>query len=97
MSDMLLVKVAGTTCLYLVDTQEKDGAGNPVVRFKAWKDRNGIDLYWMGWRVDQVYTLSKSTAVWYRVSVPDAAESLLKRGACAEVSSEPSPEGRLPA
>lgn len=97
MSVILLVGLAGSAALYRADTQEKDAGGNPVVRFKAWMDRNGVDLYWMGRRVERVYTMGRSTEVWYRVSIPDAAESLLDRGACIKVSSEPSPEGRLPA
>lgn len=97
MSGTLLVRLEGSDRLYRTDTQERDAGGHPVVRFKAWIDSDGVDLYWMGRRVDQVYTMGKSTEVWYRVSVPNAAESLLKRGACVQVSSEPSPEGRLPA
>lgn len=97
MSAVLLVGLVGNAALYRVDTQEKDADGNPVVRFKAWVDFYGVDLYWMGRLVDRVYTTGASTDVWYRVSIPDAAESLLKQGACVKVSSEPSPEGRLPA
>ena len=96
MSVILLVKVVGIACLYRADTQETDAEGNSVVRFKAWTDRDGIDLYWMGRLVEQVYTMGESTEVWYRVSIPDAVESLLKRDLCERVSSQPSPEGRLP-
>ena len=97
MSVVLLVGLVGNAALYRVDTQEKDADGNPVVRFKAWVDFYGTDLYWMGRPVDRVYTMGASAEVWYRVAVPDAARSLLNRGACVAVSSEPSPEGRLPA
>jgi len=97
MSVILLVGLAGRAALYRANTQEKDADGNPVVRFKAWVDSYGVDLYWMGRVVDRVYTMGESADVWYRVPVPDAARSLLNRGACIAVSSEPSPEGRLPA
>lgn len=97
MSVVLLVKLEGSDCLYLADTQEKDAGGNPVVRFKAWIDRDGVDLYWRGRRVDMLYTMSLFATRWIGVSIPDAAESLLMRGACVKVSSEPSPEGSLPA
>lgn len=96
MSVVLLVKLEGSDCLYRADTQEKDAGGNPVVRFKAWIDRDGVDLYWMGRRVDMLYTMSLSTKRWIDVSIPTAAERLMKAGACIEVSSEPFPEGRLP-
>ena len=97
MSVILLVKLEGSDRLYWANTREKDAGGNFVVRFKAWVDSDAVDLYWMGRRVDKVYTMGPSTEVWYRVSIPRAAESLLMRSACVEVSSEPSPEGRLPA
>ena len=96
MSVILLVKLAGFPDLYRANTQEKDAAGNPVVRFKAWIDRNGVDLYWRGRLVDMLYTMSLSTERWIDVSIPTAIERLEKKGACVRVSSEPSPEGRLP-
>lgn len=96
MSVVLLVKLEGSDCLYRANTQEKDAGGNPVVRFKAWIDSDGVDLYWMGRRVDMLFTSSLSTERWIDVSIPTAVERLVKAGACLEVSSEPSPEGRLP-
>ena len=96
MSVILLVKLGGSDCLYRANTQEKDAGGNPVVRFKAWIDRDGVDLYWMGRRVDMLYTMSLFEGRWINVPIPTAAERLAKAGACIEVSSEPSPEGRLP-
>jgi hypothetical protein len=50
----------------------------------------------MGRPVDRLYTMSLSTERWMDVSIPVAAERLVKAGACVKVSSQPSPEGRLP-
>lgn len=96
MSVVLLVELDVWPYLYRVNTQAKDAEGNPVVPFKAWKDRNGIDLYWMGRRVCRVYAMNDSAEVWRLVCIPDAANALLRQGVCVKVSSEPSPEGELP-
>ena len=98
MSVVLLVRLSGMASLYRVDTQEKDGEGNLVVRFAAWRDQDGVDLYWTGRRVDKVYTMGgrSDACVWYEVPIPEAVDSLLRRDLCVKALSEPSPEGRLP-
>lgn len=89
MSVVLLVKPVYHTMLFRVSTF----GGAP---FKVWKDRDGDALFWMGRRVEKVYSVSESGERWWSVLVPAAARSLLKRGKAKRVKPMPAPEGELP-
>ena len=89
MSVILLVKLEYYAMLHRVSTFE----GAP---FKVWKDRDGVDLFWMGRRVEKVYSECASGKRWWSVPIPNAARSLLKRGKAKRVKFMPAPEGELP-
>ena len=89
MSVVLLVKLANHAMLFRVSTF----GGEP---FKVWKDHDGVDLFWMGRRVEKVYSVSESGERWWSVPIPAAVRSLLKRGKAKSVKSIPVPEGALP-
>lgn len=89
MSEVLLVKPEGLDSLFKVSTFE----GAP---FEVWKDRDGVDLFWMGRRVEKVYSESASSERWWSVPITSAARSLLKRGKAKRVKFMPAPKGELP-
>lgn len=91
MSRVLLVKLEFYSMLYRADSRE----GAP---FLVWRDGDGVDLYWMGRRVERLYTEGRTSGCWYSAPVPAAAESLLKSGAAKSWAMKvpPSPEGELP-
>lgn len=97
MSVVLLVGLEGSSSLYRVSTFE----GTP---FKVWKDRDGVDFFWRGWRVSRVYSLGESCDYWRELPLYDAMMTLLKRGKAEEVPAMPPKEdlamplkeGRLP-
>ena len=84
MGSLLLIRIADHACLCPVDTAE----GHP---FKVWSDKDGIDLYWKGRRVESVY--SPTDMCWRSVPVVAAARALLKRGDAVRVKSKPGIEG----
>lgn len=90
MSVVLLVKPEHHAMLFRVSTFFE---GAP---FEVWKDRDGVDLFWMGRRVEKVYSMSESGVRWWSVPIPAAVESLLKRGKAKCVMCMPAPEGELP-
>ena len=90
MSELLLVKLSGYyATLFSVPTS----CGTP---FEVLKDRDGVDLFWMGRRVEEVYSESESRDRWWGVPIPSAVRSLLKRGKAKRVKSMPVPEEELP-
>ena len=86
---MLLVGLEESDSLYYVFTFE----GTP---FKVWKDRDGVDLFWRGWRVSRIYSLGESCDCWRRLPLYDTMTALLKRGKAEEVPAMPLKEGPLP-
>ena len=90
MSVVLLVKLENYDMLFRVSTFF-EGA-----QFVVWKDNDGVDLFWMGRRVDKVYSMSKSGERWWSVPIPAAVKSLLKCRKAKLVKSIPAPEERLP-
>ena len=90
MSVVLLVKLENYDMLFRVSTFFEDA------QFVVWKDNDGVDLFWMGRRVDKVYSMSKSGERWWSVPIPTAVRSLLKCGKAKLVKSIPAPEERLP-
>jgi hypothetical protein len=89
MSGVLLVKLEGLASLFKVPTLE----GAP---FGVWKDRDGVDLFWTGRRVEKVYSECASGRRWWSVPIPNAARSLLRRGKAKRVEFMLAPEGELP-
>ena len=89
MSEVLLVKLEGLASLFSVPTSW----GTP---FEVWEDRDGVDLFWRGRRVEEVYSGHESKERWWSVPVPNAARSLLRRKKAKRVAFMPAPEGRLP-
>lgn len=90
MSEVLLVKPEGLDSLFKVSTS------GDTPSFEVWKDRDGVDLVWMGRRVEKVYSEHASGRRWWNVPIPDAARSLLRRGKAKRVESMPAPGGGLP-
>jgi hypothetical protein len=91
MSTTLLVRLedCAVDVLFWVSTSE-------CAPFKVWKDRDGVDLFWMGRRVEEVYSLGEEGDRWWSVPIPAAVRSLLKRGKAKRVKAMPAPEGELP-
>lgn len=89
MSVVLLVKPEYYAMLFKVSTFES-------VPFEVWKDRDGVDLFWMGRRVEKVYSMCESGERWWSVPIPAAVKSLLKRGKAKRVKCMPAPKGELP-
>ena len=89
MSGVLLVELEESGSLYRVSTFE----GKP---FKVWKDRDGIDLFWRGWRVSRIYSLGKSCDCWRKLPLYDTMMTLLKRRKAEKVPAMPLKEGPLP-
>lgn len=89
MSVILLVKPEDHAMLFRVSTFES-------TPFKVWKDCDGIDLFWMGRRVEKVYSNSGSGERWWSVPISAAIDSLLRRGKAKRVKYMPAPEGDLP-
>lgn len=89
MSVVLLVELEESSSLYRVSTFE----GTP---FKVWKDRDGIDLFWRGWRVSRIYSLGESCDCWRKLPLYDTMMTLLKRRKAEEVPAMPLKEGPLP-
>lgn len=89
MSVVLLVELEESSSLYRVSTFE----GKP---FKVWKDRDGVDLFWRGWRVSRVYSLGESCDCWRELPLYDTMMTLLKRRKAEEVPAMPLKEGPLP-
>lgn len=89
MSIVLLIELEESSSLYRVSTFEG-------VPFKVWKDRDGIDLFWKGWRVSRVYSLGESCDCWRKLPLYETMMTLLKRGKAEEVSAMPLKEGPLP-
>lgn len=90
MSVVLLVKPENHAMLFRVSTFFE---GAP---FEVWKDSYGVDLFWMGRRVEKVYSMSESGNRWWSVPIPAAIRSLLKRRKAKRVKCMPAPEGELP-
>ena len=90
MSVVLLVKPEGRAVLFRVSTFEEEAP------FEVWKDQDGVDLFWKGRRVEEVYSMSGSGERWWSVPITSAVRSLLKRGKAKCVESMPHPEGELP-
>lgn len=89
MSEVLLVKLEGLASLFSVPTSW----GAP---FEVWKDRDGVDLFWRGRRVEKVYSEHASKERWWSVPIPNAARSLLRREKAKRMEFMPAPEGELP-
>lgn len=89
MSVVLLVKLEDYAMLYRVSTFEG-------VPFQVWKDRDGIDLFWKGRRVEKVYSMGRSPDCWWSVPMTSACRSLERRGKASVVERMPAPEGELP-
>lgn len=89
MSTKLLVKLEGYDMLFWVFSFES-------APFKAWKDRDGVDLFWRGRRVEKVYSQGEAGIRWWSVPIPSAVRSLLKCGKAKRVRTMPVPEGELP-
>lgn len=89
MSIVLLIELEGSDSLYRVSTFEG-------VPFKVWKDHDGIDLFWKGWRVSRVYSLGESCDCWRKLPLYETMMTLLKRGKAEEVPAMPLKEGPLP-
>jgi len=89
MSVVILVQVAGCDDLFRVNTVVSGDNG-----LRVWKDRDGIDLYWRGRRVEALYSMSLSSAYrWERMKLFDAMERLLENGRAIEVATEPTDAG----
>ena len=89
MSVVLLVKLENYAALYRVSTFEG-------VPFQVWEDRDGIDLFWKGRLVTEVYSMGRSPDCWWSVPITSACRSLKKRGKASVVKYMPAPEGELP-
>lgn len=90
MSEVLLVKPEDLASLFKVSTS------GDTPSFEVWEDRDGVDLFWTGRRVEEVYSEHASGRRWWSVPIPNAARSLLKRGKAKRVKFMPAPKGELP-
>lgn len=89
MSDYLLVKLAYYADIFPVHTHYD-------TPFEAWKDKDGVDLYWMGRRVEHIYSMCDSGERYWSVPIPFAVKSLVKRKLAKIVKSEPTVKGKVP-
>ena len=90
MSEVLLVKLESLDSLFRASTS------GDTPSFEVWEDRDGVDLFWTGRRVEKVYSEHASGRRWWSVPVPNAARSLLRRKKAKRVKFMPAPEGGLP-
>lgn len=90
MSEDLLVKPEGLASLFKVSTS------GDMPSFEVWEDRDGVDLFWTGRRVEKVYSEHASGRRWWSVPIPNAARSLLRRKKAKRVKFMPAPGGGLP-
>lgn len=89
MSDYLLVKLAHYADIFPVNTHND-------ASFEAWRDEDGVDLYWMGRRVEHIYSMRDSGERYWSVPIPFAVKSLVKRKLAKIVKSEPLVKGKVP-
>lgn len=89
MGDEILLKLENFARLYAVDLRFYQS-------FEAWVDGEGSDLYWMGRRVEHVYSPSASGKSFWSVPLTSAIRALLKRKCAIKVAHMPEVLGELP-